>query len=87
MIFVRSKDKVIISDLLFSVYNGFLNQPRTAVIELNAQFYDESTIWSEKLRFFDSIGKKANQRRQTEKSDAKTKNIEDVMSEMASNMP
>ena len=41
---------------------------------------DESSIWNEKLRFFESVGKKASQRRQTEKSDAKTKNIEDIMS-------
>ena len=61
---------------------GFLNQPKNVVIEANANFYDEPTIWKEKLRFYDSIGKKANQRRQTEKSDPKLKNIEDIFTEI-----
>ena len=81
-IFVQTHDKVIISDLLFSVYNGFTNLPRQMVVETNSKFYDESTIWNEKVRLFEAIGKKVNQRRQTEKSDPKTKNIEDILTEI-----
>ena len=73
-IFVRSRDKVIVSDLLFSVYNVFLSQPKNIVIDTNAKFYDEPTIWKEKMRLFEAIGKKAQPRRQTEKLDAKIKN-------------
>ena len=81
-LFVRSKDKVIISDLLFSIYNGFSSQTKNAVIEANAKFYDEPTIWEEKLRFFEAIGKVAKSRRQTEKSDSKIKHVEDIFAEI-----
>ena len=72
------------SDLLFSIYNGFLTQTKNRVIEANSNFYDEPTIWTEKLRFFESIGKAAKPRRQTQISDAKAKHIEDIFVEIES---
>ena len=70
-LFIRSKDNVIISDLLFSIYNGFLSQAKNIVIETNAKFYTVTEIWNEKTRFFEAVGKTAKSRRQTEKSDSK----------------
>ena len=78
-IFVNSKDKVLLSDMLFYIYNGFLNQPRNIIIESCVKFYDENTIWEEKNRFFEAIGKKAIQRRSNDRT---SKNIEDIISEM-----
>ena len=77
--FVQSKDKVILSDLLFYVYNGFLNHPKSVVVETCAAFYDEDAIWKEKTRFYDAIGKKATPRRS---SDRKNKNVEDILNEI-----
>ena len=83
-VFVCSKDKVLLSDLLFSIYNGFLTQTKNRVIEANSNFYDEPTIWTEKLRFFESIGKAAKPRRQTQISDASSKHIDDIFVEIES---
>ena len=44
---------------------------KNRVVEANSAFYDEPTVWAEKLRFFESIGKAAKPRRQTQISDAK----------------
>ena len=70
--FVRLEDKVILSDLLFFVYNGFLNQPKNAVVETCVAFYSEETIWNEKTRFFDAVGKKANPRRSNDRKNNKS---------------
>ena len=78
-IFVKSEDKVILSDFLFTVYNGFMNHPKNVVVETCVNFYDEETIWGEKIRFFEAVGKKANARRS---GDRKSKNVEDIITEI-----
>ena len=57
-IFVKSEDKVILSDFLFTVYNGFMNHPKNVIVETCVNFYDEETIWNEKIRFSKLSAKK-----------------------------
>ena len=76
--FVSSRDKVILSDLLFYVYNAFHTTPKQIIIDSCVNFYDEDAIWNEKSRLFDAIGKKATLRR----TNAKHKNVEDILVEI-----
>ena len=78
-LYVRSKHKVILSDLLFFIYNKFLNTPKNVIVETCVSFYDEQTIWNEKVKFFAAIGKKANPRRTNDKN---AKYVEDIVSEI-----
>ena len=79
-VYVRSKDKVILSDLLFYVFNEFHNTPKNVIIETCVNFYDEHTIWNEKVKFFESIHGRATNRRS---ADRKNKNIDDILTEIA----
>ena len=42
-------------------------------------FYDEDTIWSEKTKFFEAVGKKAISRRA---NDRVQRNVEDIINEI-----
>ena len=76
--YVSSRDKVILSDLLFYVYNAFHSTPKQVIIDACVNFYDEDSIWYEKSRLFDAVGKKATLRR----TNAKNKNVEDILAEI-----
>ena len=67
-----------IIDILFYIYNAFHHTPKDTIISTCLNFYDEESIWNEKLRFFDAVGKKAASRR----SNAKQKHLEDILAEI-----
>ena len=76
--FVSSEDNVVLSDLLFFIANRLNTHPAEVIIHICDTFYDEPTIWNEKIRFFKSINKTASERR----SNKKLKNLEDIVNEM-----
>ena len=78
-VFVVAEDKVVQSDLLFYIANRMHSTPRDDIIRTCSVFYDEKTVWTEKIKFYASISQRANARRGDDK---KLKDLEDICAEM-----
>lgn len=80
-VFGGKERKVIVSDLLYFLYNKFNRDPRDNVISTCLKFapYSELVIFDEKTKFFSAIGGKCIDRR----TDKKSKDLEDILTAMS----
>ena len=75
-LFVESSDSVIISDLLYFIWNKLQSSPATTVVTICHQFYtDEEYVFDEKQKLFNAINEHCNARRTEDK---RQKNLEDI---------
>ena len=77
--FVRAQDKVVMSELLFFMWNKMHTHDANHIVRICDAFYDEKSILEEKTKFSLAIKKKLSSRRPPDK---KTKDLDDILIEM-----
>lgn len=80
--FIQQRDKVILSDMLYFIYNKLQTTPHDNVISICDNFYnDADEVFMDKQKLFTAMNEKCIARRG---SDRKTKDLEDILNMISS---